>query len=402
MRLSLSLVAALVAAVSASNVVELNPGSWDSVIVNYDLTLSLDNIRAPAAIAKYVEGHFSFNGKPILQNLAPAYEQLADAFAGKDVVIAKVDADGEGKPLGSKFGVTGFPTLKWFDKDGGYEPYEGGRDIDALAGVRLFEHPSSYVFSLLTLDSCCVSSKSGIKSNIKAPPPPDTVILDYTNFDGVALDQEKDVLVTFTAPWCGHCKSMKPAYEKVASTFKTESKCIVANIDADDQKNKGIAAKYDVKGFPTIKFFPKGSTEAVSYEGGRSEADFVNFLNEHCGTQRAVGGGLTDQAGRVPGLDALASKFMLATADARSTIIQDATALVAGAGALSNHYLRVMEKLANSSEGYLEKEGKRLNSILAKRSLAPTKLDEIKIKSNILRAFSNPVQESEKRDTAEL
>lgn len=48
----------------------------------------------------------------IPQNLAPTYEQLADAFANsKDkVIIAKVDADGAGKPLGQKYGVTGFPS----------------------------------------------------------------------------------------------------------------------------------------------------------------------------------------------------------------------------------------------------------------------------------------------------
>jgi hypothetical protein len=46
------------------------------------------------------------------QNLAPVYEQLADAFAhAKDkVVIAKVDADGVGKPLGRKYDVTGYPS----------------------------------------------------------------------------------------------------------------------------------------------------------------------------------------------------------------------------------------------------------------------------------------------------
>ena len=51
-------------------------------------------------------------GADTTQNLAPTYEQLADAFSHvKDkVVIAKVDADGAGKPLGSRFGVTGFPS----------------------------------------------------------------------------------------------------------------------------------------------------------------------------------------------------------------------------------------------------------------------------------------------------
>jgi protein disulfide-isomerase A6 len=40
------------------------------------------------------------------------YEQLADAYAhakGK-VIIAKTDADGVGKPLGQKYGVTGYPS----------------------------------------------------------------------------------------------------------------------------------------------------------------------------------------------------------------------------------------------------------------------------------------------------
>jgi thiol-disulfide isomerase/thioredoxin len=46
------------------------------------------------------------------KSLAPKYEQLANAFqhAKDKVIIAKVDADGEGKPLGQKYGVTGFPS----------------------------------------------------------------------------------------------------------------------------------------------------------------------------------------------------------------------------------------------------------------------------------------------------
>ena len=49
------------------------------------------------------------------QNLAPTYEQLADAFShAKDkVIIAKVDADGEGRPLGQKYGVTGYPSKRF-------------------------------------------------------------------------------------------------------------------------------------------------------------------------------------------------------------------------------------------------------------------------------------------------
>jgi protein disulfide-isomerase A6 len=71
--------------------------------------------------------------------------------------------------------------------------------------------------------------------------------------------------------------------------------CIVANIDADAAHNKDIAAKYDVTSFPTIKFFSKDNKDPIPYNGGRARADFVAFLNEHCGTSRAIGGTLNKQ-----------------------------------------------------------------------------------------------------------
>jgi len=89
----------------------------------------------------------------IAQNLAPIYEQLGEAFShAKDkVIVAKIDADGAGKPLGQKYGVTGFPStllslvsrlrrlittaLKWFDAQGAMSDYDGGRDLDSLANL---------------------------------------------------------------------------------------------------------------------------------------------------------------------------------------------------------------------------------------------------------------------------
>jgi protein disulfide-isomerase A6 len=71
--------------------------------------------------------------------------------------------------------------------------------------------------------------------------------------------------------------------------------CIVANIDADAAHNKDLAAKYDVTSFPTTKFFSKDNKEPIPYTGGRARADFVSFLNEHCGTSRGIGGTLNKQ-----------------------------------------------------------------------------------------------------------
>ncbi|KAF7986489.1 hypothetical protein HWV62_31295 [Athelia sp. TMB] len=351
---------------SHSNVVDLVPDNFDTVIGH-----------GTPGLVEF--GH--------CKNLAPVYEELANAFthAKNKVVIAKVDADGEGRPLGSRFGVTGFPTLKWFNAEGEAEPYEGGRDLDAL--------------------SAFITAKTGVKSNIKPPPAPETLILNAHTFAETALDASKNVLVSFTAPWCGHCKNMKPAYEEVARNFKGESDCVVANVDADDTLNKPLAAEYGVKSFPTIKFFAKGG-EVVDYEGGRTEAAFTEFLNEKCGTHRAVGGGLNDLAGRLPSLDALATQFAAASTSARDTLYKEATALATEAGVASAHYIRVMDKVRAGAEDYVERESKRLAKILGKGGLASAKLDEIKVKLNILKAFAaeqaEEVKETVERATGEL
>ena len=66
------------------------------------------------------------------------------------------------------------------------------------------------------------------------------------------------------------------------------------------------------------------------------------------------------QAGRIPELDKLASKFFSAAASARAALLDEAATLAKVAGATSQHYLRIMQKVVDSSEEYLTKESARL------------------------------------------
>lgn len=98
-------------------------------------------------------------------------------------------------------------ALKWFPA-GSSEPvdYNSGRDLDSLVNLYACVHsPNSHDCSLITPS---VTKESKIKSSIKPPAPPAAIQLDASNFDDIALDNTKDVLVSFTAPWVGASLSL--------------------------------------------------------------------------------------------------------------------------------------------------------------------------------------------------
>lgn len=50
---------------------------------------------------------------------------------------------------------------------------------------------------------------------------PAVIQLTPSNFDEVVKEEGKDVMLEFYAPWCGHCKQLKPVYAEVASEVST-------------------------------------------------------------------------------------------------------------------------------------------------------------------------------------
>ena len=174
-RLSYGLLAclAILGVNAGSAVIDLIPDNFDKVILQSG---------KPALVEFFAPwcGH--------CKTLAPIYEELAQkfAFAEDKLSIAKVDAD-EHKSLGKRFSVHGFPTLKWFDgKSDKPEDYQGDRDLESLAAF--------------------VAEKTGVKPKTKRAAPSKVEMLNDETFKK-QVGKDKNVLVAFTAPWCGRTSS---------------------------------------------------------------------------------------------------------------------------------------------------------------------------------------------------
>lgn len=199
------------------------------------------------------------------------------------------------------------------------------------------------------------------------------------------------------------CKKLAPTWETVAADFANDANVLIAKVDADAPNGKATAKEYGVSSYPTIKYFPAGSKEAVAYEGGRNEKDFVQFVNDKAGTHRLPGGGLDITAGTIGALDNIITRLTGSNiAEIAAEVNKEAETLKETAQyKYAEYYVRVFDKLGKS-DGYAAKELARLDGILTKGGLAPAKRDEIQSKTNVLRKFVDQLVEKVKEAKEEL
>ncbi|KAI8088079.1 thioredoxin-like protein [Gilbertella persicaria] len=92
-----------------------------------------------------------------------------------------------------------------------------------------------------------------------------------------AIEDNRLVLIKFFAPWCDHCKALKPEYEQSATLLEAEG-MMVAEVDCTS--NSDICEKYKIQGYPTLQIFRKGQPSDI-YSGERKADSIVNYMKKH-------------------------------------------------------------------------------------------------------------------------
>jgi len=119
-----------------------------------------------------------------------------------------------------------------------------------------------------------------VKAHLKSAAPPaeqgNVVIVVGTEFESIVMDETKDVLVKYYAPWCGHCKKLAPIWDDLGEAYKDIPDLVIAKFDATENEADGV----DIRGYPTLKWYPKDNKAGVDYEGDRELPDFKKFLEE--------------------------------------------------------------------------------------------------------------------------
>ncbi len=216
-------------------------------------------------------GHCKSSKPAVQQALGGIASEYQDYMAGQfqkhggKVAIVMVNGD-EHPEITKKFGVQGFPTFKLLkgvhnrnslDCESVHE-YDGGRSVPEIDGyLQAGSLPNSY-------------------EHFASPP--------------------EDAFVMFYAPWCGHCKTSKPAVKQamggIASEFhdyragkyhKHSNKVAVIMVNADDHPD--LIQKFDIGGFPTFKYLKNISSRkdlscasVHNYNGNRTSGAIERFI----------------------------------------------------------------------------------------------------------------------------
>ncbi|PSC75600.1 disulfide isomerase-like 1-4 [Micractinium conductrix] len=195
---------------------------------------------------------------------------VSSKLKGKVVLVtAKTESD-NGKPIMDYFGLSKDatePQVVGFDSGAGKKfKFEGAVTVEALTKFAedVIEGKATKFF----------------KSAAEPAEPLDkgVAVVTGNTVESIVKDAKKDVLLEVYAPWCGHCKSLAPIYEKLAKRFAKIDSVVIAKMDGTENEHPDIEAS----GYPTLMFFPaEEGAEPIPYDGGRTLGEMTKFIKKN-------------------------------------------------------------------------------------------------------------------------
>lgn len=196
----------------------------------------------------------------------PEFVKAAEKFVDDPrIALAAVDCT-KYQALCGVYNVKGYPTIKYFNYLKTVRDYSGGRTEADL--VKFLSNPDAQVSEEETA--------AALEPFGDFPGVEKVLILSDNNFDDEIKKYER-VLVMFFAPWCGHCKRMKADFAKAALMLETDqlNGAKVAAVDCTVQRK--LSERFEIHGFPTMKYFENGQVIA-DYDGKRTAEAMVDFI----------------------------------------------------------------------------------------------------------------------------
>ena len=127
--------------------------------------------------------------------------------------------------------------------------------------------------------------KGKLKRHLKSQEEPkenneNVFIIVGKSFQKEVIENDKDVMIVFYAPWCKHSKKFLSIYEEIVKKLKEKNpKIMFAKMDATENEIESE----NILEYPTIKFYPgnKKNLPPIDYEDERTIEDIINFIKDN-------------------------------------------------------------------------------------------------------------------------
>ena len=195
-------------------------------------------------------------------------EKIADKVGGKLKVVMSEIKEGMAKRIAEYIGIKNedLPSVRILDTRRDIKKYIMEGSIDEKNILNFIDG----------------WEQGKLKLHLKTQEEPkenngDSFVVVGKTFQKEVIDNDKDVMLVFYAPWCGHCKQLLPKYEEAAKKLKAKNpKIVLAKMDATENEVESVT----ITGFPTIKFYPgnKKGSKPIDFNGERTTEGIIKFI----------------------------------------------------------------------------------------------------------------------------